>query len=79
MNLIVNTPQLGEILSSARQAKGMTQVAEAAARAGISQPRLSALETTRTETLSLNRLLALTALYGLELGVRTKGDSGAEW
>ncbi|AIO36740.1 helix-turn-helix domain-containing protein [Burkholderia pseudomultivorans] len=82
MNFIVNTPaQLGEILSSARQAKGMTQ-AEAAARAGISQPRLSALETTRTESLSLNQLLALTALYGLELGVRTKGDSGAsgaEW
>ncbi|MGU7770655.1 helix-turn-helix domain-containing protein [Burkholderia sp. MR1-5-21] len=82
MNLIVNTPaQLGEILSSARQAKGMTQ-AEAAARIGIGQPRLSLLETTRTASLSLTQLLALTALYDLELGVRTKGESGAsdaEW
>lgn len=51
MNVIVNTPdQLGEILSSARQAKGMTQ-AEAAARVGIGQPRLSLLETTRTASL----------------------------
>ncbi|WP_179402031.1 helix-turn-helix domain-containing protein [Burkholderia guangdongensis] len=83
MNLIVNTPaQLGEILSSARQAKGMTQ-AEAAARVGIGQPRLSLLETSRTASLSLSQLLALTALYGLELSVRTKGDGPAvadvEW
>jgi len=82
VNLIVNTPaQLGEILSSARQAKGMTQ-AEAAARTGISQPRLSSLETTRTESLSLGQLLALTSLYDLELSVRTKGESGVsdtEW
>ncbi|MBN3787018.1 XRE family transcriptional regulator [Burkholderia sp. Ac-20353] len=82
MNLIVNTPaQLGEILSSARQAKSMTQ-AEAAARIGIGQPRLSLLETTRTAGLSLTQLLALTALYDLELSIRTKGESGAadaEW
>ncbi|MGI2228739.1 helix-turn-helix domain-containing protein, partial [Burkholderia vietnamiensis] len=57
MNLIVNTPaQLGEILSSARQAKGLTQ-AEAAARIGVGQSRLSSLETIRTESLSLKQLL----------------------
>ncbi|HDR8857802.1 helix-turn-helix domain-containing protein [Burkholderia territorii] len=82
MNFIVNTPaQLGEILSSARQAKGLTQ-AEAAARIGVGQSRLSSLETTRTETLSLSQLLELTALYGLELNIRTKGGRDAadvEW
>ncbi len=82
MNVIVNTPaQLGEILSSARQAKGMTQ-AEAAARIGIGQPRLSLLETTRTASLSLSQLLALTALYGLELDIRAKDERRAadvEW
>jgi len=82
MNLIVNTPgQLGEILSSARQAKGLTQ-AEAAARIGVVQSRLSSLETTRTESLSLSQLLELTALYGLELIIRTKdarAASDVEW
>jgi len=82
VNLIVNTPgQLGEILSSARQAKGLTQ-AEAAARIGVVQSRLSSLETTRTESLSLSQLLELTALYGLELIIRTKdarAASDVEW
>lgn len=82
MNFVVNTPvQLAEILSSARRANGLTQ-AEAAARIGVGQSRLSALETTRTESLSLTQLLELTALYGLELSVRTKDGHGAadvEW
>ncbi|WP_321856387.1 helix-turn-helix domain-containing protein [Burkholderia cenocepacia] len=82
MNFIVNTPaQLGEILSSARQAKGLTQ-AEAATRIGVVQSRLSSLETTRTESLSLAQLLELTALYGLELSIRTKDGRDAanvEW
>ncbi|KVD47285.1 XRE family transcriptional regulator [Burkholderia sp. MSMB1072] len=82
MNLIVNTPaQLGEILSSARQANGLTQ-AEAAVRIGVGQSRLSLLETTRTESLSLRQLLELTALYGLELIIRTKDGrdaAAAEW
>ncbi|HDR9509720.1 XRE family transcriptional regulator [Burkholderia cepacia] len=82
MNFIVNTPaQLGEILSSARQAKGLTQ-AEAAVRIGVGQSRLSLLETTRTESLSLSQLLKLTALYGLELSIRTKDgrdSAAAEW
>ncbi|RQR80923.1 MULTISPECIES: helix-turn-helix transcriptional regulator [unclassified Burkholderia] len=77
MDFIVNTPaQLGEMLSSARQAKGLTQ-AEAAARIGVGQSRLSSLETTRTASLSLSQLLELTALYGLELSVRTKDGRDA--
>ncbi|RKU05041.1 XRE family transcriptional regulator [Burkholderia sp. Nafp2/4-1b] len=82
MNLIVNTPaQLGEILSSARQAKGLTQ-AEAATRIGVGQSRISSLETTRTESLSLSQLLELTTLYGLELSIRMKDGRDAadvEW
>lgn len=82
VNFIVNTPaQLGEILSSARQAKGLTQ-AEAAGRIGVGQSRLSSLETTRTASLSLSQLLELTALYGLELSIRTKDGRDAadvEW
>ncbi|HDR9481140.1 TPA: helix-turn-helix transcriptional regulator [Burkholderia aenigmatica] len=77
MNFIANTPaQLGEILSSARQAKGLTQ-AEAAVRIGVGQPRISSLESTRTESLSLSQLLELTALYGLELCIRTKDEREA--
>jgi len=82
VNFIVNTPaQLGELLSSARQAKGLTQ-AEAAARIGVGQSRLSSLETTRTASLSLSQLLELTAMYGLELSIRTKDGRDAvdvEW
>ena len=80
MNIIVNTPaQLGEILSSARQAKGLTQAA--AMRIGVGQSRLSLLESTRTESLSLSQLLELTALYGLG-SIRTKdgrGSADVEW
>ena len=82
VNLIVNTPgQLGEILSSARQAKVLTQ-AEAATRIGVGQSRLSSLESMRTESLSLRQLLELTALYGLELSIRTKDGrdtADVEW
>lgn len=87
MKLVVSTPaQLAEILSSARKAKGLTQ-AEAAARIGVGQPRLSLLETTATATITLDQMLALTALYGLELCMQSKGGNNgtaadhaqAEW
>ena len=48
----------------------------------MGQSRLSSLETTRTESLSLSQLLELTALYGLELSIRTKDGHDAadvEW
>ncbi|TAM07822.1 MAG: XRE family transcriptional regulator [Paraburkholderia sp.] len=73
MKIIVQTPAgLGEILQSARKAGGMTQ-AQAAARIGIGQPRLSALETAGTASISLDQMLALLALYGLELCVQSRG------
>jgi HTH-type transcriptional regulator / antitoxin HipB len=72
MKIIVHTPAaLGEILQSARKARDMTQ-AQAAARIGIGQPRLSALETTGTASLSFEQMLALFALYGLELCVQSR-------
>jgi HTH-type transcriptional regulator / antitoxin HipB len=76
MKIIVQTPTgLGEILQSARKARGMTQ-AQAAAHLGIGQPRLSALETTGTASLSLEQMLALFALYGLEFCVQSREAAG---
>jgi HTH-type transcriptional regulator / antitoxin HipB len=75
MTIIVHTPTgLAEILQSARKASGMTQ-AQAAERIGIGQPRLSALETTGTASISLDQMLALLALYGLELCVQSRGTA----
>ncbi|RQH07146.1 helix-turn-helix domain-containing protein [Paraburkholderia dinghuensis] len=77
MKIIVHTPAgLAEILQSARKASGMTQ-AQAAARVGIGQPRLSALETIGTASISLDQMLALLALYGLELCVQSRGTTAA--
>ncbi|WP_374192462.1 XRE family transcriptional regulator [Trinickia acidisoli] len=64
----------------------MTQ-AEAAAYLGVGQPRLSLLETTATDSLSLDQMLALFALYGLELQVHPRdarshqgaADDQPEW
>lgn len=68
---VSTSPQLAQVLLSARKAKGLTQ-AEAAAHAGVGQPRLSLLETTATGTLSLDQMLSLFALYGLELYVQSR-------
>ena len=76
MKIIVNTPrQMGEILLTARRARGLTQ-ADAAARLRVGQPRLSSLETTATASMSLDQLLALFALYGLELCVKSLASEG---
>ncbi|MEX3959996.1 helix-turn-helix domain-containing protein [Trinickia sp. EG282A] len=72
MKIIVKTPaQMAEILLSARKIKGLTQ-AEAAARLGTGQPRLSALETVATGSISLDQILALLALYDLDLCVQSR-------
>jgi HTH-type transcriptional regulator / antitoxin HipB len=77
MEILVNTPgQMGEILLSARKGKGLTQ-AEAATRVGIGQPRLSLLETTSTAGMSLEQILALFSVYGLQLVVRSRDVSPA--
>lgn len=74
-----NPAQLGHLLASARKAKRLTQ-AEAGARVGISQSRLSVLETDPS-SLTVGQLLALTGLYGLRIQVldRTGPSAAAEW
>ncbi|HEY3539994.1 MAG TPA: XRE family transcriptional regulator [Trinickia sp.] len=72
MEIIIRTPaQLGQVLLSARKTQGITQT-HAAAQIGVQQPRLSALETTSTGSLSLQQMLMLFALYRLELCVQTR-------
>ena len=87
MKIIVSTAsQMSEILLTARRAQGLTQ-AEAATRLRVGQPRLSSLETTATASISLDQLLALFALYGLELCVKSRdpqapassGTNQTEW
>ncbi|WP_322054192.1 helix-turn-helix domain-containing protein [Paraburkholderia bannensis] len=88
MKIIVHTPAgLAEILQSARKELGLNQT-QAAKALGIGQPRLSALETTGTASISLEQMLALFALYDLELCVQSRHDNvpqyearedGPEW
>ncbi|ALS61916.1 helix-turn-helix domain-containing protein [Pandoraea norimbergensis] len=82
MNRLVTSPtQLGEILRSARRAAGLTQ-SEAAARLGLSQSRLSALELD-PKIISVEQLLALMGLYRLDLVVESRDvasvTSNTEW
>ncbi len=71
MRQFITTPvQIGEILRSARRAKGLTQ-AEAAVRLGLSQNRVSELET-GAEAITVAQLLALTALYDLQIEVANR-------
>jgi HTH-type transcriptional regulator / antitoxin HipB len=81
MNLFLSTPtQLGQILTTARRAAGMTQQ-EAAPRVGVSQSRLSSMES-HPDSITVSQLLSLLALYDLEVIVQGKsasGDTAAEW
>lgn len=74
-----NPTQLGHLLMSARRRKKLTQ-AEAARHAGISQSRLSVLET-NPSAMTVTQLLALSALYGLRVTVEDQAAaaSTAEW
>ena len=72
MQIAIRTAtQLAQVLLSARKAQGITQ-SQAAAEIGVQQPRLSALETTSTASLSLEQMLVLFSLYRLELLVQTR-------
>ena len=77
--LISNPTQLGHLLASARKAKRLTQ-AEAGARVGLSQSRVSVLETD-TSSLTVEQLLALTGLYELRIQVldRVGTSPAVEW
>jgi HTH-type transcriptional regulator/antitoxin HipB len=73
--------QLGQLLKNARKRNRLTQ-AMVAARLGLSQNRISYLET-HPEELSFSQLLGWCAVVGLELrlGERESGESPnlAEW
>jgi len=78
--ILANPSQLGQILRSARRARKLTQ-SEAASRIGVSQSRLSAMELDAS-SVTATQLLALMALYGLELVLRDKSAAPAtqvEW
>jgi HTH-type transcriptional regulator/antitoxin HipB len=72
----IATPyQMSELLTAGRRRSGLTQ-AEAALRLGVSQSRISALETD-SGAITLNQLLALFGAYGLQLQVDDKDASAA--
>ena len=80
MRQLLATPsQLGPLLKSGRRAAGLSQ-AELANRMGISQSRISHMEL-HPESVSLEQLLALFGLLGMELMVQSKSDAPAsqEW
>ena len=70
-----NPVQLAHLLMSARKSKGLTQAA-AAARVGISQSRLSVLETDPS-SLTFEQLLALMSLYELRVTAQDKRPASA--
>jgi HTH-type transcriptional regulator / antitoxin HipB len=79
MRHIITTPaQVGQILRSARRARGLSQQ-EAGVRLGLSQNRLSELEK-GAAGISLSQLLAMTALYGLQFEIASRETPPqAEW
>ena len=68
--LITTSNQVGEILRSRRKARSLPQK-DLAAKLSISQERLSRLEAD-PGTLTLDRLIAVVNLLGLELVIRDK-------
>jgi HTH-type transcriptional regulator / antitoxin HipB len=78
--ILPTSGQVGEILRARRKARRLSQQA-LAAKLDISQERLSRLETD-PGALTLDRLLALANLLGLELVVRDRAktqSSNVEW
>ncbi|MEM5438592.1 helix-turn-helix domain-containing protein [Paraburkholderia diazotrophica] len=67
---LITPHQLGQILRTARRAKGLSQ-AQAASRVGLSQSRLSAMEL-NPDSITTAQLFTLLAMYGLELAVQTR-------
>ncbi|WP_114811591.1 helix-turn-helix domain-containing protein [Paraburkholderia kururiensis] len=75
MRQLITTPeQIGQILRSARRAKGLSQ-AQAGIRLGLSQNRVSELEKGAAAA-TVAQLLAMTALYDLQLEVASRGERG---
>lgn len=78
---LITALQLGQLLKSARRQRGLTQ-AEVGGRLGLSQNRISHLES-HAEELSLKQLLSWCAVLGLELSLAERSLSGppnsSEW
>jgi HTH-type transcriptional regulator/antitoxin HipB len=79
MHLITHPKQVGASLQARRKALGFSQ-AEVAGRLGLSQNRLSELET-RPETFTLEQLLAVLNVLGLDLALGERKGTGprVEW
>lgn len=79
MNVISNAKQVGAALAARRKTLKLSQT-DVANRLGLSQNRLSELES-RPETLTVEQLLAIVNLLGLEvtLGERAAGKSKVDW
>jgi HTH-type transcriptional regulator/antitoxin HipB len=72
---LTNTQQVGHLLTANRKGQGLTQ-AQAAARLGISQARLSELEQ-NPGRLTVDRLLVLVNFLGMELVLRSPPEKPA--
>lgn len=70
--VIATVGQMGHVLAAGRRRAGLTQ-AQAAARLGISQSRVSTLERD-SRALTLDQLLAMFGAYGLQLLVQDRLD-----
>lgn len=79
MNPLVTAQQVGHLLVARRKALSLSQ-AEMAQRLGISQSRYSEIETA-PERITLERLLAITAVLGFEVVMQDKRSSPqkSEW
>ncbi len=76
MKQVVSVPsQLGPVLKSARRASGLSQ-AELAVRMDMSQSRISHMEL-NPGSMSIEQMLALSGLLGLEVVVQSRGGSAA--
>ncbi|CAD6549945.1 helix-turn-helix domain-containing protein [Paraburkholderia kirstenboschensis] len=76
LHLIATPDQIAQLLAASRRQAGLTQ-AEAAARVGVSQSRISAWETDAA-ALTVAQLLSLCGAYGLQLQLRDKNQPGSE-
>jgi HTH-type transcriptional regulator/antitoxin HipB len=72
--ILSTSAQLGQVLANRRRALKLSQQA-VAAKLGISQNRLSELEE-NPDRLTLDRLLALANVLGLELSIHDKANRG---
>jgi len=79
MRPITHSTQIGAILTARRKAMDLSQT-EVATRLGLSQNRLSELES-RPETMTVAQLLSLLNVLGLEMAVTeaSAAKSKSEW